>query len=398
MGQFASSVISGVIDVDDRTSSEQVRDVTQGLNYYWNESQEAALIAISSKRKVLPVATNVKHEWTESSDFPLWDTVATGFTAAAAPTVVITNANYFQVDDVIEFPDATVASGQTNQAIVTAKSTTSLTLAPIGDSNTNVCAVTAGTRVFNFTSTSAELSSTPGTKAVQNANAYNYPIFLRINYGLGIFEKGTKQYTGDPLRNLRTQARRRIKKAFNRTAIFGKRDSFTDATSGRPQYMPGGLRYFIDANASENVLDWSDGLNERDLDEYLIEGPLRAGGMYRSWHCSSELFNEVHQLWKAKEYTNGPSTTEFGVHITRYKAPGGKVVDLINDETFTDAYEGFGVLVDHDSFGIVPFSEEGLLQWHPNMQDQDVAGVIHEYRIIGTFEVSRAEHHGYQHL
>jgi hypothetical protein len=215
---------------------------------------------------------------------------------------------------------------------------------------------------------------------------------------LGIFEKGTKHYTGDPLANRRRQARRNIKKAFNRLAMFGKRDSFTDATSGRPKYTPGGAREFIDSNAAENVLDWSAGLTTRRLDEYLIEGPLRAGSMHRTWHCSSELFNEVHQLWKDKEVTSGVRSTEFGVNITRYNAPGGKTVDLINDENFTDAYEGFGMIIDHEAFKLVPFSEEGLFQWHPNMQAQDVAGVIHEFRIIGTFQVSRAEFLGYQHI
>ncbi len=399
MGQYAETVLSGVIDVDDANTSEHARNVTEGLHYYWNESQEASLLAWSSNRGVLPEATNVKHEWFEASDMPLWDVVATGAAAGATPQPVITNANYFQVDDIVEFPDVTPASAtQSNQAIITAKSTTTLTLAPIGVGLTTVAAIPAGTRIFNYASTSAELSTSPGTKSVEHVNSYNYPIFLRINYGLGIFEKGSKHYTGDQLKTRREQARRRIKKAFNRTAIFGKRDTFTDATSGRPQYMAGGAREFIDANASENVLDWSAGLTERDLDEYLIEGPLRAGSPHRTWHCSSELFNEIHQLWKGKEQTNGPNTTEFGVNITRYLAPGGKTVDLINDENFTDAYEGFGMLIDHEAFKLVPFSEEGLFQYHPNMHDQDVAGVIHEFRIIGTFQVSRAEFLGYQHI
>lgn len=398
MGQYSTEVISGVIDVDDVNSSQQARNVTLGLNYYWNESQEASLIAFSSKRGILPAATNVKHEWHESSDFPLWDTTTTTVATGATPVIIVSNANFHQVDDILEFTDVTPSGTVSNQAIITAKSGTSMTLAPIGTGMLTVVATPSGTRIYNFTSTSAELSTTPGTKSVQHVNGFNYPIFLRVNYGLGVFEIGTKHYTGpDPLMTRRKEARRRIKKAFNRSVIFGKRDTFTDSTSSRPQFMVGGAREFIDSNASENVLDWSSGLTERDLDEYLIEGPLRAGSGHRTWHASSELFNEVHQLWKGKEQTNGPNTTTFGVNITRYLAPGGKIVDLINDENFTDGYEGFGLMVDHESFKLVPFAEEGLFQWHPNMQAQDVAGVIHEFRIIGTVQVSRAEHLGYQH-
>jgi len=64
---------------------------------------------------------------------------------------------------------------------------------------------------------------------------------------------------------------------------------------------------------------------------------------------------------------------------------------------FEEAYEGAGLIIDHQNIDYRGFSENGNFQHHENIQANDVAGVANEWRLIATIVVKRTETHAWMH-
>ena len=401
MSLYAATQITGTVGVDDKLAGKEIRDVDSGLYELVDQNNLHPFIAVAAYLKSGRTAKNYKVEWTTKDIFPHWDVVATGFNAGAADTacsVVITNADYFKVGDVIEFPEATVASGKMNQAVVTVKSTTTLTIHPL-DSAYGVCAVAAGERVHNLSDSSEEYGTMPSIKLVKDVQEYNYVHFMRVPYAVGIFQMGTEQYTGEELAEREDETFKEIKMQFERQAIFGERGKYT-ATAGVKFFMRGIVSYITNA-AGDNILDWSAGLTEKQFDEWFVEGPGKFGSMKRDWYVSGELLTHIHDWAKTKERilaaggSGGPDT--LGLHITKYLAPNGKTLMIQQHHMFEESYSGAGLLVDQTHIDMRGFSENGSFQHHTNIQANDVAGQANEWRLISTIVVKRTETHGWMH-
>lgn len=398
---YAASQITGTVGVDDKLAGKEIRDVDTGLYELVDQNNLHPYIAMAASLTSGRTAKNYKVEWTQKDIFPHWDVVATGASAGAADTgvtIVITNADYFKIGDVVEFPEATVAASKINQGVITAKSTTSLTVHPI-DSDYGLCAVAVGERVHNLSDSSAEYSTMPSIKLVKDAQEWNYVHFMRVPYAVGIFQMGTAQYTGDELDEREDETFKEIKMQFERQAIWGDRGKYTVSGTGVKFFMRGIVTYINEADG-DNILDWSAGLTESQFDEWFVEGPGKFGSMERDWYVSAELLTHIHTWAKTKERivsAGGQRKDELGLHITRYLAPNGKVLNIQQHHMFEEAYEGAGLIVDHQYVDFRGFQENGNFQHHTNIQANDVAGQANEWRLIATVVVKRTEMHGWMH-
>jgi len=389
---YADTVLTGTLGVDDVLTSKQARDVTKGLYMLYDTNNLAPMTAVLAKIMTGRPAKNYKIEWHKKDIFPHWDTVVTGASAGATAQIVITNADYFKVGDVLEFPDASPTSSQTDQVVVTAKSSTTLTLAPVGAST--ICAIANGSKVHILSDSSEEYSTMPAVKVVKDVSDYNYIHFMRLPYKIGNIQKDMQQYTGPERTERREETNKEIRMMFERQLIFGERDK-KSGTTGNKFFMRG-MKKFIESGDGNNILDWSAGLTESQLDEYLIEGPCKYGSQRKFWFMSSELFLKVHELAKQKQRIQG-TVNYLGLALIRYIAPNGKVLYMIHHHMFEESYEGAGLILDPQYAEIRPYGTQGAFQFHPEIQPNDVAGIADEWRIIASLEVGRTEPHGWQH-
>ena len=393
MSVYAETTIVGALGVDDVNTSKQARDVTRGLYEVYDDNHLAPMLAFSSATARGRVARNYKIEWHKKDLFPRWDVIVTGSALGTTASIVITNANYFAVGDSLDFPDATWTSGTyTTQGYVYAKSTTTLTIHPVGE--TQLPALVAGTRVHNMSNSSEDYSAMPTSKVVKDDNEYNYIQFMREPFKVGLIQEGMDQYTGSEEEERKNEKGRNIKMSWERQMIFGDRDKKT-GPGGETIFFMRGLKKQIEADAGNNILDWSAGLTQSQFNEWLIEGPAKFGSK-KVLYCSSDLFNKIHDLWLAKERT-ALETNVMGVDIMRYRAPGGKIISLVHHHMFEQAYEGAGILVDHMFADLRPYSKNGAFQYHPDIQAPDIAGMANEWRIIASMEWGRSEPHAWIH-
>lgn len=403
MPQYAAAQITGTIGVEDVLAGKQVRDVTEGLFMILDDNHLAPMVAITAKNALSrgKVATNPKVEWTRKDIFPRW---ATALTADTAGTTLGFNVesgqgDFFKVGDEVEFPEMAISATTTRHGYVTSVTSDTLALAPVGfqsDGSTALTfpAVTIGMRIHILSDASDEYSTMPTVKVVKDTQEYNYVQFLRVPYVIGNIEGEVKQYTGPERAERRAETLRQIKMAWEKVMIWGER-GYVAGSAGR-KYFARGLKSSIESAAGDNILDWSGGLTEAQLDEYLLEGPCKWGSQMKYWFLSTDLFLKIVELAKNKERIVSNKVNSLGLAVLEYLAPNGKRLFLHQHYMFEEGYEGAGLIVDPDYVKIRPYGTQGIIKLHEEIQANDAAGVADEWRLLASIQADRTEPLGWQ--
>ena len=403
---YAATAITGTIGVGDVLAGKQIRDVTSGLFMIVDDNHLAPFVAVTAKTNSIKkgkVAKNPKFEWTRKDVFPHWTAAATAANAGATLSFDVTAAegSFIKVGDVVDFPEMVIAATTTRTGYCTSISTDTLGLSPVGfqtDGSTALTfpAVVVGMKIQVLADASDEYSTMPTRKVVQDTQEHNFVQFLRVPYEIGNIELELSQYTGPERAERRSETLREIKMEFERVLIWGER-GFIAGSAGR-KYFSRGLKSSLTLAAGDNILDWSSGLTESQLDEYLVEGPCKFGGQSKFWFMSTDLFLKVNELAKGKERIVSNKVNSLGLAIREYLAPNGKRLFLHQHYMFEEAYEGAGLIVDPDYISVRPYGSQGVIKLHEEIQAPDAAGIADEWRILAGLQVDRTEPHGWQYV
>lgn len=411
----AATVLTGTLGADDVQSAKQIIDMTPGLQRLYKNIDPLFRIynALSRGR----TATNPKFNWLLKDEFPRWWYLTTSVaeSASAGATVVLKPAataggsvvtKGFSVGDVVQYPNGTMNDSYTNIGVVSAISAgTSITVDPIGyasngtSSDKKFPATTSGDKIVLLHMAAEEYSQSPTAKVVQDTTEWNYVNFLRVPYIIGNIEKDVSQYSGPERTERREETMRLIRIEAESNLIFGERYKIdTGAGSYGTQYFGRGFWEYIRNGAGTNILhNWTAGFTESDLDEYLVQGPCKAGygSDTRLWFMSTELYLKMTELMK-KKVGNLPEKNMFGLTFEQYKAPGGKSVLIREHHLFSDDHEGKGLIVDPSYAEIRPYGSQGTIRLLTDIQENDRAGIKDEWQVIFGLQVSRQEPHGIQ--
>ena len=403
---YAATAITGTIGVGDVESGKQIRDVTKGLFMIVDDNHLAPFVAVTAKTHALSpgaVAKNPKIEWTRKDIFPRWTAAATADTAGTTLSFDVTagEGSFIKVGDVIEIPEQAISSTTTRCHYVTAITTDTVALSPVGfqagTTTALTCpAVSVGQKIHIIADASDEYSTMPTVKTVKDTQAYNYVQFLRVPYVVGNIENEIAQYTGSERSERRAETLRQIKMGWERVLLWGEM-GYISGSAGR-KYFCRGLRSYIVQAAGNNILDWSSGLTEAQLDEYLVEGPCKWGSQQKYWFMSTDLFLKVHELAKGKERIVSNKVNSLGLAILEYLAPNGKRLYMHQHYMFEEGYEGGGMIVDPQYAKVRPYGSQGIIKLHEEIQANDAAGIADEWRILGSLQVDRVEPHGLQYV
>lgn len=393
---YAADQITSFIGAASTVTGKEIRDVTMGFYDIFPENRYYPFLALSSKLRAIKACKNPKKEWGKKRLFPEWDRVVTGAVAGTSASIVITTAGKFKVHDTIKFPDATVASGQTNVGIVTAKTTVTLTVSPVGE--TNLCAVSNGEWCQNLSDASGDTSTMPGIKLVKDEMDYNYIQFLRVPAGVGVIKNETAQYTGiSEMVERDNEIFRFIKSQAENVLIWGERDVRTATTGGNTtyndyQYFQRGLWTWVEKADGDNIATNTLTMTESQFDEFMLTGPAFGGSDDRWMFASGEWLNHLTGWGKSKERIT-QRVKIMGLNFTQYQLPNGKMLHITTHNKLVNSYAGAFFMVDPMAMDFVPFSSMGAFQFHANIQDNDLAGVANEYRILFTNQVPFTEWH-----
>jgi len=396
-----ATVMTGVLGKEDVLAGKEVRDVSKGLAYkYQSLNPVVALMAQMPKGRT---AYNPKVEWTRKDHLPRWDEISAVTTASGTSIVVTpTNVSYFKVGDVVQIPQLSPAATETDIGVVTAKTTT-ITVSAIGFQSNGTTTqasfptVTAGMNLHIIADASEEYSQRATMKVVQDVQEWNYVHFIRCSFAVGNILHDQQNYTGPEREERRQETHRDIRIQMEEAVIHGER-YYRDGTNGR-QFFSRGFRRFIQQGGGENILDWSAGLSEAQWDEFLLKGPCAAGigsEKARFGYFSNELYLKILEIGKAKERIVG-QVDMMGQNFTKYLAPGGITLYMKVHHLFTEDYEGAGLIIDPTRARLRPYGNQGVLQYHKDIQENDRAGVADEWRIIYSLEVDRIEPHAWIH-
>ena len=406
----ASTVLTGTLGVEDVLSSKQIIDMTPGLQKLYKEIDPMFRIfnALPKGR----TAKNPKINWHRKDEFPRWSylttTVGAGASAGATVTLIPSltsggsvDTTPFKVGDVVQVPNATMSAANTNVGVVTTVNAgVSIVVDPIGyasngsSTDKTFSATTSGDQIEILHDASEEYSQSPTAKVVKDTAEWNYVTFLRAPYIIGNIEMDVAQYTGPERMERREETMREIRKGAESALLWG--DRYVKAGTNGQQYFMRGLWEFVRQGAGSNILsNWTAGLTESQLDEYLVNGPCKAGygGSTRLLFCSSSLYLKLTELMKAKT-GNLPEKNVFGLTFEQYKAPGGKSVLIREHHLLSNDHEGKGVVIDPTEANIRPYGTQGTIRLLENIQENDRAGIKDEWQVIFSLEVSRSEPHG----
>ena len=402
MAEFATTPITGTIGTGDVLALKQVPAVDKSLHMIYDDNHLAPMVAITAKNAVSrgKVARNPYFSWIKKDLFPQRSAVAVGAAAGSTLTIQVDDFTFFKVGDTVEFPEMATGSTTTNVGYVsTATTTPTIIVTPVGfqsDGSTALTflAATVGMEIHILADASDEYSVMPVRKTVKDTSDHNYIQFIRVPYEIGNIQLDQENYTGPERKERRDETLREIKMQWERVLLWGER-GYVTGTTGR-KFFSRGLWKYIKSAAGDNILDWSGGLTESQLDEYLIDGPCKTGSQRKYWFLSADLFLKIVELAKAKERIISTRINQMGLAIKEYQAINGRILYLHQHYMFTGAYEGAGMIVDPNFVQIRPYSTQGVIRLHTNIQAPDAAGIADEWRIIAGPQVSRTEPLGIQ--
>jgi hypothetical protein len=406
---MATTVLTGALGVEDVLAGKDILDVTPGLQHLYKDI--SPLFRVFNALPKGPTATNEKIIWTQKDLVPKWDTLTTdvGASASAGATVTLiptgdgtSKTAHFGVYDLVEVPGRPESSGYSNIGrVTTVTANTSIVVDPIGWVSDSIAgtekkfvATFIGDEIHRISNASEEYSQKPAMKVTKDVQAWNYIQFLRAPYIVGNINMDKKKYTGPERAERREETYKDVRIQAEDLLIHGKR-YYVDGTNGRQFFMQGIKRYLVDGAGDNLLTNWSAGLNESQLDEYLVKGPGMYGSTTKLWFLSSDLFLKINELAKNKERIMG-QVEKFGLTFTKYLAPDNVTYLMYRHHGFTNAYAGAGLIVDPMYARIRPYGTQGTMRLLTNIQENDRAGIADEWQIIFSLEVDRIEPHGWQ--
>lgn len=426
----ASTVVTGTFGVDDRVTALDVIDMTPMLFQRYKNIDPFFKIfnAINGQRTRMnggknpdaidpstAQAHNFKINWPRAEHRQRWFYLTTSVAAStsAGATVTLIPAQTaggsaytsdFRVGHVIKYPNGTMDDNYTNVGVITTVNTgTSIVVDPIGydsdgsSTDKKFSATTAGDKIQILHDAAEEYSQSPTAIAAKDTTEWNYIHFERSPIITGNIMMDVKRHIGPQHQENVDKEWREIRISCENALIWGERYvKSPGAGSAGDQYFMRGMWEYIRNGGGVVLNNWTAGLTIDDVDEYLVQGPMREGygSDVRIWFTSTELGLKLKSLMREK-IGQLPEKNMFGFDFEQYNINGKKVY-LRNHSLFTDDHEGKGIIVDPASCRIRPYGTQGAIRLLENIQENDRAGRKDEYQTIFSFQMDRVEPNSYQ--
>lgn len=309
------TVVRGVRTTDLVSSSLIKREVFEAI--YNFKPYQTPIVQFFLANKFAKMATgNPKFEVQEDVLFPYATTLSTAYSAASATqTIVIADADYIKIGDVIR-------NTRTNENFhITARgSSTSFTGVTTSGSNATAGVIADNLLVVGYAGT--EAGTAPSGMTTQSTFPYNYAQIFKKVVHLSGTQAATVNYGGDDWINQRLKATEEIKLDLERSCIYGLRG--LDTASGANIWYTGGLLDSSGMGISDSSqFVGTDFATEDYFFGTYCKGLFAKGTKEKTLYCGSDALLGINNYQKVKQKTQ-VDEEEYGVDVTTILTPFGR--------------------------------------------------------------------------
>jgi hypothetical protein len=375
------AVVSGTRDTRNITQNKIVIDMSDTIGLL-QPNEEPFMSFLKIAKRNTEVAMNPKFEWLEDDLLPRWDAVNNGAGYAAGDTaIVVDNASYFSVNDVVKVP----RTGEV--MLVTAINTGTNTLTVIrGYGITAAAAIVDNDPLVIIGGANAEGSGTRELKSTQEVAKYNYTQIFKTPFGVTGTENATKMYGGKDLSYQQMKAGVQHKIDMARAFMFGERKE--DTSGGKPKRTTGGLLSFL----TKNNYDAGGQLTQSEFDNNISEVVFKYGSKNKILLASARLLSVINSWAEAKMQVDNLAKS-FGLEIFKYVTPFG-TYNIMNYQHILEGavYGGYGIVIDPECVKYRPLNGRDT-KLETNIQANDEDQRKDQYITEAGLEVRNPEKH-----
>jgi hypothetical protein len=358
----APNVITGDLALDIINQSQRVIDMDDRIAEL--EPNSAPLVVLlkklSRKQAIAPTV-----EWLEQVLMPRYDVTSAAATNVAT-TIVVVNAQFFRVGDVIR----DTATGEAME--VTAVAAPNLTVTR-GIGATAAAAVGSGDELFIVANVNVEGASLRTIKTTQLNNLSNFCQIVRTPIGLTGTEAATKLYGGPDRDRLQAAGGIEHMRDWEHVCFFGAK-KLDQLTTGAPKRFAGGLIEYILTNVTASVGT----LTEAAFITFLRAG-FRYGSERKVLYASPLVVAAIEGFARNNIRVSGSDdhADTYGIQMRSYMSGQG-IVDIVMERAWNDStnYRGYAFLVDMDAIEWHYLRDTKLLE---NRQANDADKIEDEY-------------------
>ncbi|QHT60666.1 DUF5309 domain-containing protein [Paenibacillus lycopersici] len=328
------------------------------------------------------VANNPKFEWMEDDLLPRWDAINAGAGYASGITaLVVDNANYFSVNDVVKVPRTAEVM------LVTAINTGTQTLTVIrGYGLTAAAALVDNDPLIIIGNANQEGSGTRELKSTQEVPKFNLTQIFKTPFGVTGTENATKMYGGKDLSYQQAKAGVQHKIDIARAYMYGERK--LDTTGSKPMRTTGGLLSFL----TKNNYDAGGQLTQTEFDNNISEVVFKYGSKNKIMLASARLLSVING-WAMNKLQINQEAKSFGLEIFEYVTPFGKY-SIMNYQHILEGavYGGYGVILDPANVKHRPLAGRDT-KLETNIQANDSDSRVDQYITEAGVEVRLPDTH-----
>lgn len=381
------AVIRAPESTENVPAARQVRDVSGTIEYLDPDATPLTTITQKLRSKV---TTNRKFEWFEGDNPSQWDQVNNGAGYNnAATSIVVDNATYFSIADVINVP----RTGE--KMLVTAVTTGTNTLdVTRGVGSTAAAALVDNDDLQILGNAYAEGSLSGAEKSITETNPYNYTQIFRLPLGVTGTEMSQENYTGPDRDRLRARKAIEHRLHLEMTALFGERNINTGSTAN-PRRYTGGLFYYL--SGATNTTDAGGVLSEPEIELWLESVFQHTGsGDSRLLIASPRLITALDLIASSKVQLV-PRDQMLGMQVRQWQTSHG-VLNVVKHRLLLNGpggqgYNGYGLALDMDKVRF-RFMRDRNMQLREDIQAPDLDGIKDEYLTEGGWQVLNPLLHG----
>jgi hypothetical protein len=352
------------------SSATQERYVEKEIARLTPDAAPLVVMTRSLKKKSID---HFKPEWFEKDLPARWDQVNNGAGyASGATSVVVDNASYFSVADIINVPRT--AEKMRVSAVNT--DTGALTLAR-GVGSTAAAALVDNDDLQIIGNAYAEGADRGIPKSHQPTNPYNYTQIFRTPFGQTRTESKTRHYVGGE-KELAAEKLVEHMVDLERAFWFGERNRDTSDT-GAPRNLMGGVLFY----ATSNITDFGTTVTEAEMESFMQNVTTYTGsGPKRALFASGIWISQLSQIAAGRLQTVSDKNATFGISVTQW-ITGHGTLNIIKNPLFENGaggvgYGGYAAALDVGKLTYYYLADDNT-KLRKNIQDPGVDGYVHEY-------------------
>lgn len=371
--------IRGTRDTANILSNKLVVDMSNDIALL-NPSETPFTVFIKQSKSKIRTITNPKFEWLEDDLGARWDAINKGAGYLSTDTALdVDNGQYFTIGDTIKVP-------RTGEVML------------VTDIATNTLTVTRG---FGVTAAAALVDNDP-IVIIGNANVegglsrdinttleipkFNYTQIFKTTFGVTNTQDATKTYG---TKDLAYQTKKKgiehmidMERAF----LFGEKKNTT--SNGKPLRATGGLDSFL----TSNRYDAGGALTQAEFDQNFCEKIFAKGSKEKLFMASMRLMSVING-WSLGKLQTKMGESTYGLAITEYVTPFGKLHMVMNPLLEGTIYGGYGFALDVDNISYAPLPGRDT-KLETNIQANDADERKDQYKTEAGLEVRLPDTHG----